>query len=177
MSQAVTETRIPVRSTDVDADRNVNNAVFFIYFEQGRLAHLLRLGVIDRYPHPPGERPLYTIAATTARFRAPAFYGDVLVVQTRTKAVRTRSFLLAYKAYREADGTLLCEGSSAQVWLDPAGRPAPLPAHARAALLASLGAAAPAAEAERGPLPYGSCGARAANSTSVPPILESSSDS
>jgi acyl-CoA thioester hydrolase len=148
VSEAVTETRISVRSTDVDADRNVNNAVFFVYFEQARLAHLLRLGVIDRYPHPPGERPLYTIAETTARFRAPAFYGDVLVVQTRTKAVRTRSFLLAYQVYRAADGTLLCEGSSAQVWLDRDGRPAPLPEHARAALLASLGSTPSAAEAE-----------------------------
>ncbi len=138
MSEAVTETRIPVRSTDVDADRNVNNALFFIYFEQGRLEHLLRLGVIDRYPHPPGERPLYTIAETTARFRAPAFYGDVLVVRTRTREVRTRSFLLAYEVFRAADQTLLCEGSSAQVWLDHEGRPTALPAHARAALLASL---------------------------------------
>ncbi len=148
MSQAVTETRIPVRSTDVDADRNVNNALFFVYFEQGRLEHLLRLGVIDRYPHPPGERPLYTIAETTARFRAPAFYGDVIVVRTCTRVVRTRSFLLAYEVYREADGTLLCEGSSAQVWLDHVGRPAPLPTHVRAALLTSLGDAAPAPETD-----------------------------
>lgn len=147
MSETVTETRLSVRSTDVDADRNVNNALFFVYFEQGRLAHLLRLGVINRYPHPPGERPLYTIAETTARFRAPAFYGDVLVVRTRTREVRTRSFLLAYEVYREADGTLLCEGSSAQVWLDRDGRPAPLPGHVRAALLASLGTATPAPEA------------------------------
>jgi YbgC/YbaW family acyl-CoA thioester hydrolase len=136
-----------VRSTDVDADRNVNNALFFVYFEQGRLEHLLRLGVIDRYPHPPGERPLYTIAETTARFRAPAFYGDVLVVRPPPREVRTRSVRLAYEVYREADGTLLCEGSSAQVWLDRDGRPAPLPGHARAALLASLGTATPAPEA------------------------------
>jgi len=143
VSEAVTETQIRVRSTDVDADRNVNNAVFFIYFEQGRLQHLLRLGVIDRYPHPPGERPLYTIAETTARFRAPAFYGDVLTVRTRTGEVRTRSFVLLYEVYREANGTLVCEGSSAQVWLDQQGHPTPLPTQARAALLASLRSTAP----------------------------------
>ena len=32
----VTEIHITVRSTDMDADRNVNNAVYFTYFEQSR---------------------------------------------------------------------------------------------------------------------------------------------
>lgn len=135
----MTEVEIVVRSTDMDADRNVNNAVFFRYFEQGRLAHLLRLGVIEQYPHPPGERPLYTIAETSARFRSPAFYGDVLRVLTRTGEVRTRSFTLTYEIRRTSDEVLLCEGASAQVWLAPDGTPAPLPEHARVALLNSIG--------------------------------------
>jgi YbgC/YbaW family acyl-CoA thioester hydrolase len=138
MEPGPTEIRIAVRSTDMDADRNVNNAVFFMYFEQGRLAHLLRLGVIERYPHPPGERPLYTIAETNARFRAPAFYGDVLVLRTTTGEVRTRSFLLAYELRREVDGALICEGTSAQVWLDESGTPVPLPANVREALAGSV---------------------------------------
>jgi acyl-CoA thioesterase FadM len=39
---------------------------------------------------------------------------------------------------RQSDGTRAAEGSSAQVWLDAEGRPAPLPERVRRALLGSL---------------------------------------
>lgn len=124
----VTEIRITVRSTDMDADRNVNNAVYFSYFEQSRLEHLLRLGVI-RWPPGPADRPQFALAETSARFRAPAVHRDVLTVATCTVEVRTRSFTLGFTVRRPADGVLICEGASAQVWLDD---------HGRAALLASI---------------------------------------
>lgn len=130
-----------VRSTDMDADRNVNNAVFFQYFEQSRLEHLLRLGVVRWPPAPDGGPPQFALVQTAAQFRAPAVHRDVLRVSTHTAAVGTKSFTLAYEV-RRADGTLLCEGSSVQVWLDTGGRGAALPAHVRAALERSLPAAA-----------------------------------
>ena len=133
----VTTITITVRSTDMDADRNVNNAVYFTYFEQSRLEHLLRLGVI-RWPPGPTDRPQFALAETSARFRAPAYHRDVLAVTTRTVEVRTRSFTLGFEVRRVGDGALICEGSSAQVWLDDQGRPAPLPDDVRAALLGSI---------------------------------------
>jgi acyl-CoA thioesterase FadM len=57
-----------------------------------------------------------------------------LVVTTRTGEVRNRSFTLTYEVRRKGDGALVCEGSSAQVWLDADGTPAQLPEHVRAAL-------------------------------------------
>jgi len=54
VSDIATSIELPVRSVDMDADRVVNNAVYFMYFEQARLAHLRRLGVI-RQPRPPEE--------------------------------------------------------------------------------------------------------------------------
>jgi acyl-CoA thioester hydrolase len=133
----VTEITITVRSTDMDADRNVNNAVYFTYFEQSRLEHLLRLGVI-RWPPRPTDRPEFALVETAARFRAPAYHRDVLAVATRTLEVRNRSFVLGFEIRRVTDGVLICEGSSAQVWLDDEGRATPLPDGVRAALLASL---------------------------------------
>lgn len=138
----VTEIQITVRSTDMDADRNVNNAVYFTYFEQSRLEHLLRLGVI-RWPPGPTDRPQFVLAETSARFRAPAFHRDTLTVRTRTLEVRTRSFILGFEIHRRSDDTVICEGSSAQVWLGGDGRPAPLPEDVRAALASSLGSGQP----------------------------------
>jgi len=129
---------ITVRSTDMDADRNVNNAVYFQYFEQSRLEHLLHLGVIRWPPGRGGDPPQFALAETTARFRAAAVHRDVLTVRTRTTAVGNRSFTLAYEVRRRGDNALICEGSSVQVWLDAGGQAAPLPPEVRTALERSV---------------------------------------
>jgi len=131
---------IAVRSTDLDALRHVNNAVYFQYFEQARLAHLARFGLLPTYA--PGGTPRHSIAIaeTSCRYKAPAYYGDTLLVTVRTREVRQRSFSLTYEVRRQADGVLVAEGESAQVWIDEQERPAPLPDAARRSLEASLGA-------------------------------------
>jgi acyl-CoA thioester hydrolase len=139
VSTIATTIEIPVRSVDLDADRVVNNALYFMYFEQARLAHLRGLGVIRR-PRPPAEPARsFTIAATEARYLAPTVYPEMLRVSAWTREVRSRSFILAYAAVRVSDGVRVAEGSSAQVWLDAGGQAAPLPAPVRTALVASMG--------------------------------------
>ena len=135
------ETVVPiaVRSTDLDGQRHVNNAVFFEYFEQARLAHLARLGFLLTYAPGDGPRHSIAIAETTCRYKAPAYYGDTLLVTVQTREVRQRSFSLTYEVRRQADGALVAEGESAQVWIDEQERPIPLPDGARRSLEASLG--------------------------------------
>lgn len=130
---------IAVRSTDLDGQRHVNNAVFFQYFEQARLAHLARLGFLPTYAPGDGTRHSIAIAETSCRYKAPAYYGDTLLVTVRTREVRQRSFSLSYEVRREADGVLVAEGESAQVWIDEQERPAPLPDALRRSLEGSLG--------------------------------------
>lgn len=130
---------ITVRSSDLDGLRHVNNAVYFQYFEQARLAHLARLGFNPPYARGDGPRHSIAIAQNACRYKAPAHYGDVLLVKVRTTAVRERSFALAYEVRREGDGTLVAEGESVQVWLGGDGRAAPLPPEVRRALEASVG--------------------------------------
>lgn len=137
MSPHATTVELVPRSTDMDADRTVNNAVFFQYFEQSRLEHLLRLGVIRWPPAHDGSPPQFALVETTARFRARAAHRDRLLVTARTVAVGTTSFTLGYDIDR-ADTTRICEGSSVQVWLDGEGRPSPLPADVRTRLARSI---------------------------------------
>jgi acyl-CoA thioester hydrolase len=135
-ADAITSIELTVRSTDMDADRNVNNSVYFQYFEQSRLEHLIRLGVVER-PRPRDDAGApFALAQTSAQFRVPAVHRDRLRVTTRTTAIGTTSFTLAYEVRRE--GTLVCDGLSVQVWLDAEGKAASLPPDVRAALERSL---------------------------------------
>lgn len=130
--------RLTVRSTDLDGLGHANNAVYFQYFEQARLEHLVRLGFFPQYAREDGPRHLFAIAETTCRYRAPAYYRDLLLVKVKTTEVRQRSFALAYEVRRESDGAFVAEGSSVQVWLDDQGNSSPLPEAFRRALEGSV---------------------------------------
>ncbi|GBD23150.1 1,4-dihydroxy-2-naphthoyl-CoA hydrolase [bacterium HR29] len=149
MIQQATETEIAVRSTDVDSDGHVNNARYYEYCEQGRLAHLARLGIIRREPRHVPYHGLFTIVETRCRYLLPLYYGDRVVVRTTTVAVGRSSFRLRYELLR--GGEKVAEGESVQVWLGEDGRSAPLPEPVRETLVLSLAeppADAPAAEPE-----------------------------
>ncbi|MCH7736560.1 MAG: acyl-CoA thioesterase [Chloroflexi bacterium] len=132
----VTVTTLIVRPADMDADRNVNNAVYFEYFHQSRLEHLARLGVW----HPRGsqDKNLFALAENTCRYLAPSFYGDVLLIWTATHAVGQSSFQLVYRIWRQSDEALIAAAHSVQVWLDGRNQPTSLPLPVREGLTASL---------------------------------------
>jgi acyl-CoA thioester hydrolase len=132
----VTVTRLVVRPTDMDSDRNVNNAVYFEYFQQARLEHLTRLGVVSPADFRRGS--VLALAENTCRYLIPCYYGDVLLIWTATHSVGRTSFQLTYRVWREGDEKLIAAGSSAQVWLDQDNKPTPLPASVREVLNASV---------------------------------------
>jgi len=131
-----TVTAVPVRSTDVDSDGHVNNARYYEYCEQGRLAHLARIGVIATEARRVPYHGLFTIVETRCRYHRPAYYGDLLEVHTQTVHVGRSSFRLRYEIRRSAE--LIADGESVQVWLGEDGRSAPLPSEVRERLLATL---------------------------------------
>ena len=132
----VTVTTLIVRPADMDADRNVNNAVYFEYFHQSRLEHLARLGVWR--PRGSQDENLFALAENTCRYLAPSFYGDVLLIWTTTHAVGQSSFQLVYRIWRKSDDALIAAAHSVQVWLDGRNQPTSLPLPVREGLTASL---------------------------------------
>jgi len=132
----VTVTPLVVRPRDMDADRNVNNAVYFEYFHQSRLEHLARLGLWN--PRSPQDDNVFALAENTCRYLARSFYGDVLSIWTATHAVGQSSFQLVYRVWRQNDDALIAASHSVQVWLDGSNRPTALPPHVRERLTASL---------------------------------------
>jgi acyl-CoA thioester hydrolase len=132
----ITVTQLIVRPADMDADRNVNNAVYFEYFHQSRLEHLARLGVWQ--PRGSQENNVFALAENTCRYLAPSFYGDVLSIWTATHAVGNSSSQLVYRIWRQSDDALIAASHSVQVWLDETNKPALLPPLVREGLTASL---------------------------------------
>ncbi|GBD11958.1 Putative esterase [bacterium HR23] len=133
----VTDMLLVVRSTDMDADGVVNNARYFEFFEQARLEHLLRLGVVVR-PRPPGvPQRDFAITQNFCRYLLPLQHRERVLVQAWTEEVRTRAFRLGYRILKE-DGQVAAEGWSVQVWLDREGRPVALPEGVAEALRRSL---------------------------------------
>ena len=132
----VTITKLVVRPRDMDADRNVNNAVYFEYFHQSRLEHLARLGVWQ--PRRSGDNNLFALAENTCRYLAPSFYGDVLEIWTATHAVGRSSFQLVYQIWRQSDDALIAASHSVQVWVDGRQQATSLPPPVREGLTGSL---------------------------------------
>lgn len=133
----VTVTTLVVRPRDMDADRNVNNAVYFEYFHHSRLEHLTRLGIWQQRRTPDGSN-IFALAENTCRYLAPSYYGDLLLIWTATHSVGRSSFQLVYQVWRECDEALIAAGHSVQVWLDEKIRPTSLPHKVRTALTDSL---------------------------------------
>ena len=134
----VTDYPLRVRSTDVDSQGIVNNARYFEFFEQARLAHLREIGVSGRPRDESNGARGFTIAETTCRFRIPLVGRDEVVVQAWTEEIRNRSFIFGYRVVMASDGTLVADGTSAQVWLDADNKPTPLPDDVRASLEGSM---------------------------------------
>ncbi len=135
-SPHVTITRVVVRPNDMDADRNVSNAVYFDYFYQARLEHLRRLGIYD--VENPQYANLFALVENTCRYLAPAYYGDVLILWTATHAVGKSSFQFVYHVRRESDEMLIALGHSVQVWLGETSQATPLPSAVCTALTTTL---------------------------------------
>ena len=132
----VTVTRLIVRPADMDADRNVNNAVYFEYFHQSRLEHLARLGIWR--PRGSQDDNIFALAENTCRYLAPSFYGDVLLIWTATHAVGRSSFQLVFRIWRESDGASIAAAHSVQVWLDGNQQSTLMPVPVQEGLTASL---------------------------------------
>jgi len=110
--------QVEVTFRDVDAMGHANNAVYLTWFECGRIGYWKAMRGDDAdYVKVP-----FVLARTEIDFLAPTFTGQRLTVGARVTRLGGRSFNMAYRIEREADGTIVAEGSSVQVMYDYAAR-------------------------------------------------------
>jgi acyl-CoA thioester hydrolase len=110
----VSETRIRVRYAETDQMGVVYHSNYLIWFEVGRVEFIRQLG-LDYKSMEREEGCGIAVVRVEVRYRAPARYDDVLVVQTRLLAARGAVIRFGYKILRDEDGVLLCEGETAHV--------------------------------------------------------------
>jgi acyl-CoA thioester hydrolase len=117
------DVEIRVRYAEVDKFGYLHHSRYFVYFEIGRTELLRKNGVAYRDME---ERKLYyVVAALSCRFRAPAFYDDMLALTTRTEKMSRVRVDHSYRLMR--GDVLLAEASTTLVLVGEDGRPCSLP--------------------------------------------------
>ena len=121
----VHEIKTRVRYQETDQMGIVYYANFFVYFEMGRTEYLRSLGL--PYSEMEKEHIYFPVAEAHCRFRSPAHYDDVLIIQTCVSELKHATIEFSYKVIRESDKNLIAEGSTKLACLNAKRRPTPMP--------------------------------------------------
>ena len=101
--------KVRVSYIDTDAAQVVHHATYLRYFEGARI-EFLRANGWDYAAWVAREGLGLPVAENTARYRAPAFFDDVLEVETWVSVAKRAMLVFQYNIWR--DGKLLTEGST-----------------------------------------------------------------
>ena len=115
--------RFPIRVRDGDTDQMgfAYYAHYLRWFEIGRAEMLRSLGTSYHAVEQGGV--WLPVLEARCRYHKPARYDDQVVIETGVIELRRASVRFGYRVVREADGTLLAEGTTEHPFTDPAGRP------------------------------------------------------
>ena len=127
--------RLSVRFRDCDPRGHVNNAVYFTYFEECRLALWRHLTGADSMP---GFGTI--LARAECDFLAPAFVNDQLDVCVKVGEMGRSSITLVYEVVNAKTGQVLANSKAVLVTFDyKAQRPMPIPEDVRQLIVQKLG--------------------------------------
>lgn len=116
---------VSVRWGDMDAYGHVNNAVFFTYFECGRIVYFERIGIKDRSESNPLAPAL---ASATINFRQQLHFPAELEIGTRATKIGRASFGMEHVLLRKGTEEIVADGTSVMVYVDyRAGKSTPIP--------------------------------------------------
>jgi acyl-CoA thioester hydrolase len=136
----ISETRLRVRYAETDQMGVVYHANYFVWFEIGRVELLRQLGFSYRDMEAKDGCGIAVIDAR-CRYKAPARYDDEVIVRTHLKYIRESLIQFEYELARADDGTVLAEGDTTHIVVDPQMKKVPLPDKYVAAFRAAMGSA------------------------------------
>jgi acyl-CoA thioester hydrolase len=110
-----------VRYGDTDQMGFAYYANYLRWFEVGRAEMLRSLGTSYHSVEQGGV--WLPVLEARCRYHKPARYDDQVVIETGVIELRRASVRFGYRVVREADGTLLAEGTTEHPFTDPSGRP------------------------------------------------------
>ena len=121
---ALPTVELTVYPYECDGFGHLNHASALALFERARWESLARGPGMDLF-HRAGVAPV--VRKATVDYRAAAFPGDALRVETVITHRGTTSWTARQSAQRARDGVVIAEAEIVFVCVDRAGRPAPLP--------------------------------------------------
>jgi len=130
---------IEVRYGDLDPQGHVNNARFFTYLEQARIAYVIQLGLWD-------GRSFFDVGFILAdahlTFLAPVMFGQLVQVGVRVTRLGNKSLSMEYRIEEAVTRQVFATGSTVLVTYDyHDGRTIPIPAYWRQTITAFEGLA------------------------------------
>jgi YbgC/YbaW family acyl-CoA thioester hydrolase len=123
---------------ECDAFGHLNEASFLALFERARWDALAKGPGMDLFKR---NQVWPAVRKATVEYRAGAFPGDVLSIETVVTDRGTTSFTMQHVAKRASDGALVAEATLVFVCIDRAGRPTPIPDEVARVLGAARGTA------------------------------------
>jgi len=120
----VCESRLRVRYAETDQMGMVYYANYLIWMEVGRSDYCRECGFSYRDLERE-EQAFLAVAEANCRYRAPARYDDVIVIQTELTRVKSRVMEFAYRI--KCGATILAEGKTVHVVIGPDGKPRTMP--------------------------------------------------
>ncbi|HYE99812.1 MAG TPA: thioesterase family protein [Planctomycetota bacterium] len=123
---------VRVRLPETDAFGVCYHGSFFTYFDVARMDYLRAAGLMDVVK---AGRASNLIVHSSADFKSPAGFDDLLTVRARVAELGSTSFTFEFRVERKDDGTLVAVGRSVHVTIDATTRrPVPLPGELREAV-------------------------------------------
>ena len=129
------ETVLRVRYAETDKMGIVYYANYLVWFEIGRTDYCRARGFSYRDMEE-SEDAFLVVAEAYCRYKAPAYYDDVLIVRTHITELRRRSLRFGYEIIRESDGVVIAEGETGHVVTDGNARVRSMPTSFAELLLA-----------------------------------------
>lgn len=118
VNQLSGQARVRVRYAETDQMGVVYHANYLVWFEVGRVELMRQFGLnYSRMEIEEGCR--IAVVDARVRYKSPARYDDLLLIETRISKVRGSVIHFHYSILREADSTLLCEGETVHIVVGP----------------------------------------------------------
>jgi len=109
------KTEIRVRYADTDQMQFVYNGKYLEYFEVGRTEMLRENGLAYNVIEKKGYQ--LPVLETHVKYISPAFYDDVLVIESFMKEYPSLKIHIDYKIYKKENNELVSEGFTEHVFI------------------------------------------------------------
>lgn len=112
--------REKVRFVETDMMGVVHHANYFQWFEVGRVEYLRQAGVylLDLI----GDGILFPITEVHCKYKASARFDDYMLIETTMTGLSRAKMVFSYRVVREADGVVLAEGKTENVFTGAEGK-------------------------------------------------------